>query len=150
MAARLRRLTPVLGLLLYSQAPAADLWSRPQASTLLSADEAFRLLPVTRKGDTLRLEWDVAPGYYLYRDRIEATETAPDAGHRLRLQLPPGAPHHDAHFGDVRVYRSGFVATAPGAAKATRIRVRYQGCADIGVCLPPVEQDVAVSDGTAP
>ncbi len=150
MGARVRRLTALLVAFLPLAVHAGgDPWARPTSPALLDADEAFRLLPLTRDGDRLRIEWDVVPGYFLYRDRIEITAMAPPGQRLTSVQLPAGEPYHDAHFGDVRVYRSGFVATAVGAAGVTRVRVSYQGCAAVGVCLPPQEKEIVIPVETA-
>jgi thiol:disulfide interchange protein DsbD len=146
----MRRLISTLALLAPLAVSAGDdLWSKPATTTVLDADEAFRLLPPTRDGDRLRIEWDVVPGYFLYRDRIDITALAPPNRHFASVQLPAGEPYHDAHFGDVSVYRKGFAATVTGAAGVTRVRVSYQGCAAVGVCLPPQVKEIAVPEQEA-
>lgn len=129
---------------------AADVWQKKHESPdLLPAEEAFRLDGVSRDGHALRVSWTIAPGYYLYRQRL-AFEPV-DSGARLgAAELPKGAPMHDDHYGDVEIYRESLSARLPLAGKAaapSRLRVRYQGCADAGVCYPPVTRIV---DVTAP
>lgn len=107
---------------------------------LLPVDEAFQLLPVERRGKTLHVEWNVAPGYYLYRDRL-AFELVGAGGARLgKILLPPGERVTDEHFGEVEVYR-GIVAADLAVRGALppglRVRLAFQGCADAGVCYPP-------------
>ena len=138
------------GTLAAAAARADALFGPPARQGPLTADQAFRVLPPQRNGDRLRVEWDIAPGYFLYRPRIEVLAAAP-AGRRLSaLALPAGLPYHDAHFGDTQIYRNDLVATATGAAGVQRVRVRYQGCADIGICYPPQDKELAVSSGDAP
>ena len=131
-------------------AAAVDLGRRVKgADALLSADEAFQLLAVRLDGDGLRLSWLIAPGYYLYRHRLaaEAVDGAA-APAPLALQLPAGRPAHDEHFGDVEIYTTALDARlplAPGTAVPKRLKLRWQGCAEAGVCYPPVTRTVDVA-----
>lgn len=117
------------------------------ADTLLTADEAFQLLAVRRDGDGVRVSWLIAPGYYLYRHRLAAE--AVDGGAALApLQLPAGLPKHDEHFGDVEIYVTavdGRLPLAAGSAAPKRLKLRWQGCAEAGVCYPPVTRTVDVA-----
>ena len=127
---------------------AADVWQKKHESPeLLPAEDAFRLDGVSRDGHALRVSWTIAPGYYLYRQRL-AFEPV-DSGARLgAAELPKGAAMHDEHYGDVEIYRESLSARLPIAAKDApplRLRVRYQGCADAGVCYPPVTRVVDVA-----
>ena len=109
-------------------------------SDLLPVDEAFALTASAPQRDRIELAWAIADGYYLYRQRIsvEATAGGFDAG---TLALPRGEPHTDEFFGEVETYRGRVVATLPGVAApgsdTVTLKVKYQGCADLGVCYPP-------------
>lgn len=116
------------------------------ADALLSADEAFRLVSASRDGDGLRLSWLIAPGYYLYRHRLAAE--AVDGARLPELLLPAGTPRHDAHFGDVEIYTTTLDARLPlakGAAMPKQLKLRWQGCAEAGVCYPPVSRTVDIA-----
>ena len=125
-----------------SQARAID------ESQLLPVDEAFALQAIAPQRDRVELSWAIADGYYLYRHRIsvEVQDTGFGAG---ELQLPDGEPHHDEFFGDVETYRGTLRATLPGSAEpgaaAVTLKVRYQGCADLGVCYPPQTRMLTVA-----
>lgn len=135
---------------LFAGAPlagAADFtWTSPSSgATLLPAEQAFAMQPVTWVHGRMNLDWNIAPGYYLYRDRIKVSVPgdAPDAG---RLELPPAQPHEDQFFGKTHIYR-GHLATryVPPAGQFPRsIEVVVQGCADRGVCYPPLTRTIAV------
>ena len=43
----------------------------------LDPEEAFRLAVTPEGPDRVRLHWTIAPGYYLYRDRIKVATTTP-------------------------------------------------------------------------
>lgn len=111
---------------------------------LLPVDQAFAL--TTRaEGDGIVLRWAIAPGYYLYRHR---TSVQADAGfHAGALQMPRGKAHTDEFFGRVETYHDELVARLPGQARAaqTVLTVRYQGCADAGICYPPQTRRVTVA-----
>ncbi|MGH8446933.1 MAG: protein-disulfide reductase DsbD N-terminal domain-containing protein [Solimonas sp.] len=133
-------------------AAAATLERRPALDELLPAAQAFDLMPVERRHGTLHLSWNVAPGYYLYRQRIRVEALAPSDVAVQAIRLPAGIDHVDEHFGTVQIYRGLLEAEVPlraaakgSAPQALRLRVTFQGCADIGVCYPPqtVTQTIA-------
>lgn len=117
-------------------------------SRLLPVDQAFVLQASAPQRDRIELSWQVADGYYLYRHRtsVEVQGTGFIPG---ELQFPPGERHHDEFFGDVETYRGRLQATLPGRAGAgattVALKIRYQGCADLGVCYPPQTRTLAVA-----
>lgn len=116
----------------------------------LSADEAFRPLPPMLKGDQLKLEWDIAPGYYLYRSRVAVSVVDPAKGHLGALSMPKGEAHHDERLGDDEIYHNDLTANATGASGIKRVKLHYQGCADAGLCYPPQEKEFDVSADNTP
>ena len=140
-------LLPLL-LSLAAPADALDLSRTPQGGTeLLSAEQAFQLVSANRDADGVRLSWVIAPGYYLYRQRITAEPVDGDAG-LAALVLPKGTPKHDEHFGDVEIYTTAVDARLPvakGARAPNRLKLRWQGCAEAGVCYPPITRVVDVT-----
>lgn len=138
-----------LGLLLLTTAAVADSLLQPKgkASSLLPVDQAFQFQGATQKGNEIALDWSVAPGYYLYGHTLKVTVDAPANAPFSGPSLSKGELLNDAEFGNVEVYRGVMKAklTLPADAAAPRtLRVRYQGCADIGVCYPPQTRIVAV------
>ena len=113
---------------------------------LLPVDEAFGLTAQARDRDRVEISWKIAPGYYLYRHR---TTVKADAGFAAEaLQMPAGKKHHDDFFGEVETYRERLTAVLPGKADdgtdTVTLEVRYQGCADAGVCYPPQKRSIKV------
>jgi thiol:disulfide interchange protein DsbD len=112
---------------------------------LLPAEQAFRLSGRAIDARTVEARFNVADGYYLYRDKLRfAVDPAPaSAG---KPELPPGKPHEDEFFGKVTIYRGLAVVRIPVAAAAAgqdlTLVVDSQGCADAGVCYPPQVQRV--------
>ena len=108
---------------------------------LLPPEQAFRFSARALDAGTVEARFDVADGYYLYRDKIRFSV----ASRRRRRSAPPRSPpasvKHDEFFGDVETYRGEVVVRLPLVdAKAGQPLVLVadsQGCADAGVCYPP-------------
>src|SRR5687768_8470985 len=112
---------------------------------LLPVDDAFALRAEASSPDRIEIRWRIADGYYLYRHRIAVQA---DAGFAAQpLQLPSGEVHEDEFFGKVETYRQALTAVLPGAANARQatLKIKYQGCADAGICYPPQTRSVTVA-----
>lgn len=130
--------------------------SAVEATDLLPPDEAFRLTARAGTDQGLELRWEIAEGYYLYRDRVRVKLTGPERVALGEPAFPPGKVKQDPYFGDAEVYYSALQVLAPLRAagdppSAIEIEASYQGCADAGVCYPPVTRTLTVAlDGAAP
>jgi len=83
-----------------------------------------------------RCRFRIAPGHYLYRDRLLLTDAA---GVPLQAQLPPGDVYDDPEFGRVAVLRGDQDIHLPVPARpGATIGLRYQGCAQGRLCYAPV------------
>src|SRR5688572_24011602 len=114
-------------------------------NNLLPVEEAFVLDAKATASDRITLRWKIAPGCYLYRHQLKVQA---DAGFAAQaLQIPAGEAHDDEFFGRVETYRDTLSVIVPGQAHAasTTLKVRYQGCADAGICYPPQTRSVAVA-----
>jgi len=117
----------------------------PLANTddLLPADQAFVMNARFDKANELTVGWQIAPGYYLYKDKLAIrAEGKIDLG---RAALPEGVPHKDDNFGDVHVFRDYVEIKVPFAraspdALDVKVTAAYQGCKDDSICYPPGEQ----------
>jgi thiol:disulfide interchange protein DsbD len=117
---------------------------------ILDADQAFQLTVSAVDPVTLEARWIIAPGYYLYRDKFKLILA--DGGETTisRIDIPPGEPKEDPYFGRQAVFHHEAVLVAhlrrePGGAQTLRIKADYQGCAEVGVCYPPLSQTVTVA-----
>ncbi|MCI0511560.1 thiol:disulfide interchange protein DsbD [Chromohalobacter marismortui] len=100
----------------------------------LSAEQAFSL-SLSHKNDKLVAQWDIAPGYYLYRKRFQvATEEG-----AVTPDLPEGETIEDEYFGRSEIYRYAVTLRAV-LGDADRVTLTWQGCADAGLCYPPQRQ----------
>jgi thiol:disulfide interchange protein DsbD len=112
---------------------------------LLEPEQAFRFSARALARDAIEVRFDIAEGYYLYRERFKFA--AQDA--RLgRAEFPAGERKKDEFFGDTEVYRKELrirLPVQPGAADPLRLVVTSQGCADIGVCYVPMESQATLA-----
>lgn len=114
----------------------------------LAPEQAFRLEVVQDAGSArLGLNWRIAPGYYLYRDRL--TVKAPTGQILGEIVRPPGERKSDPNFGEVEVYHDT-VALQVDTRAATSVEVGWQGCAEAGLCYPPQLQTVALAPPASP
>lgn len=131
-------------------APAANI-----APELLESERAFQLSARRQNSKTIELQYKIAEGYYLYRGRFKFAVEPPASAKLGKAMLSKGKMKQDATFGRVETYRDSVrillpiasighgdthVATAP-----LRLRITSQGCADAGVCYPPLQQTVTIA-----
>ncbi len=112
----------------------------------LTVEEAFQLTATSESANEIKLFWNVADGYYLYKKRISVISN--DAGVTIgELNLPAGKNQHDEFFGDVEIYEHSLDVTVPISANSNTVEliVGYQGCAHAGLCYPPVKKTLSVS-----
>lgn len=110
------------------------------------ADEAFRL-DVDRAADrSLILTWTALPGHYLYRESLKAQR---QDGTQLALSTEAGEQKDDPNFGLTEIYHGQTQAriTASDAPATGTLVVTYQGCAEQGVCYPPIVKNVDLATG---
>ena len=102
--------------------------------------------------NTLQLNWRIADGYYLYKERIKVVPTGATQSIGA-LVLPKGESHTDEYFGTQEIYRQsvdGTFSVPPSNAKTVEVKVTYQGCADAGLCYPPETKTITISLEDAP
>ena len=112
----------------------------------LPPDQAFRFSASADGAQRIHLSWAIAPGYYLYRDRIHVTSNAP-AVQIGATEFPPGVVKQDDYFGKQVTYHNALVATVPitrASGGVVPLTVIYQGCAEAGLCYPPVTRTVSI------
>ncbi len=122
--------------------------------TPLEPEQAFQLTSVrVVEPGLLEVRWQIADGYYMYRDRFKFS-AEPTTVKLSAAQLPPGDLHDDPNFGKVETYRHEVKALLPFEAPAGMagwvLKTRSQGCADIGVCYPPLPQQANVEMVASP
>jgi thiol:disulfide interchange protein DsbD len=113
----------------------------------LPPEKAFRLTAAARGNDAVQLDWVIAPGYYLYRDRIKIAD---DSGRIGSAQFPEGQTKQDEYFGKQVVYHQELQVAVPllkpaNGAGSLPLHVTYQGCAEAGLCYPPITQALSIA-----
>lgn len=120
------------------------------ADELLPADTAFRLSVEKESADSIVLGWQIAEGYYLYRNKF-AFQSTTEGVRTENPEIPRGKTKHDDYFGDVEVHREKIEIVLPVAFQKSTpaefgIVATYQGCADIGVCYPPIRKELTLNN----
>ena len=122
---------------------------KPSGDEFLQPDQAFRFDALADGADRARLNWEIAEGYYLYRTRIKVSTPSRQA--QLGApQMPGGEFKTDEYFGKQEIYHHELAATVPvaragGGAFELPLEVTYQGCAEAGLCYPPITKRVSVT-----
>ncbi|MEE8287541.1 MAG: protein-disulfide reductase DsbD, partial [Gammaproteobacteria bacterium] len=125
----------------------------------LDPDVAYQLRSEVEDVDTIVAHWQIADGYYLYRDKFRFTLADGSDVALGNPELPAGKIKNDEFFGRMEVYYHDVVARVPierlaRGATTVALDVVYQGCADAGLCYPPITKRVnltlPVSHGTGP
>ncbi|MEO1766635.1 protein-disulfide reductase DsbD [Thiobacter aerophilum] len=115
---------------------------------LLEPEKAFAFSARALDAATLEIRYRIAEGYYLYRDKFRF-EVEPKSIALGTPQLPPGKVKQDEFFGRVETYRGTLtfklplVRPAPG--QTLTLKSISQGCADVGVCYPPLAQTIKLT-----
>lgn len=123
------------------------------AAEPLSPAQAFIFSARALDAHTLEARWQIADGYYLYRNKFSFRLMADPVGEKTRsasagelgiAQLPPGKMKQDDLFGAVEIYRQEVTVRLPLTATTNAdtphtitLQAVAQGCWDGGICYPP-------------
>lgn len=124
------------------------LCSFANAEDLLPPSVAFKPTARALDGQTIEVRFEIAKGYYLYRDKFRFT--AEPASVQLGTPvLPEGKEKDDLNFGKVAVFYKEVRIRLPVERNSSGVlplvlHITSQGCADIGVCYPPQKQTVSL------
>jgi len=114
----------------------------------LPVDQAFKLTVKSLHDNTVVLNWQVAPGYHLYKDRFNFSLALPKNADIGQVNFPKGLPKHDDILGDYEVYTGSLDLNVPlkNIQKGDgTLLVVYQGCSESNFCYPPVTKKVAMN-----
>lgn len=123
--------------------------SLAQQNELLPPEQAFALQAWV-EGDTVKAEYNIADGYYMYREAFQFNLDS-DGAILAAINVPDGETKHDEFFGDVEIYRKRVTITLPlqysenSKPSLINIKTAGQGCSDIGVCYPPLYQSLTLN-----
>ncbi|WP_428608513.1 protein-disulfide reductase DsbD [Sedimenticola sp.] len=126
-----------------------------EESDILTPDEAYQLSATVEQPDQLRLIWRIAEGTYLYQDKIRIELLNGEGVQIGPYRLPPAetkqnALKPDGSYGDLEVYHHEINLPLPlirsnRSASEIQLRVGYQGCAEAGVCYPPIRKTFSLA-----
>jgi thiol:disulfide interchange protein DsbD len=122
------------------------------AQDLLEPELAFQTTARLIKPNLIEVRYLTAPGYYLYRDRLSYM-LEPGVVLLGKPKLPAGKTKQDEFFGKQVIYRKLTVVTLPLSAAVEApltLTADLQGCADLGVCYPPVRRKFTLSPSGGP
>jgi thiol:disulfide interchange protein DsbD len=130
-----------------------------QNDELLKPEQAFQLTAKI-EGNSLIAEYDIATGYYMYRKSFKFDIETKGASFANPV-IPEGKVKRDEFFGEVETYRDSLRIELPflidglidglisdSSLITLRVKATGQGCADIGICYPPLDQLLIVSIGS--
>lgn len=110
------------------------------APTFLKVDQAFGF-EFEQKDGELIVKWDIEPGYYLYKKQFKtSTKNAVVA----EPSFPPHQQIEDEFFGLSDVFFEDMQMVYPiiQAQQDGSVKIRFQGCAEAGLCYPPTTKVV--------
>lgn len=116
----------------------------------LEPDKAFAFIADITDANTVTARWDIADGYYMYRDKLKVTLKEGPGVKLGKVVLPKGKIKHDEFFGKQEVYYQQAQVKVPlirsaNSAQDIKLHFSYQGCAESGICYPPINKTVALN-----
>jgi len=119
-------------------------------NALLPPEQAFEFFASVKDDRTLHVNWHIADGYYLYREKIQFELINADGVKLGTYDVPRGVPKQDEAFGQVETFHDKLdfdlpVIRSSQTAQNVTLQAKYQGCADRGVCYPPMSKKIDLS-----
>jgi len=123
-----------------------DLLRMDDDNEVLDPEVAFTMMPNSIVNGVASINWNIQDGHYLYKKRFSFKLISPDAATLGESKMAEGIWEEDAFFGKSEVYRGGTSVELPISLPENTtdavVRIGYQGCADIGICYPPIFKEV--------
>src|SRR5579864_8710166 len=103
--------------------------------TPLPIDKAFAFSVDVKNPHEVIAKWQIAKGYYLYRDRFRMTAIP---GTETQVQFPKGTMHQSIERGSYEIYTGQLeLPITLKSSESSQLIVHYQGCSEAGFCYPP-------------
>jgi thiol:disulfide interchange protein DsbD len=131
----------LLSLSFISQAQSTNaLAALQQGSQFLPVEQAF-VMDFRQQENKLQVSFTIADGYYLYKDKFKFVGIDAAFSHP---QYPKGVMITDEYFGESEVYFHQVVLDIPLSQLGSEamLKVRFQGCAEAGLCYPVQTLDI--------
>lgn len=115
----------------------------------LPAESAFKLAVSLDTKQHLTLAWRIAPGYYLYKDRLHLRLNSQSQIQLGAYAWPAGQLHQKGQGKTEIIYRDQLVLVIPLVAdqmhRQLSLDIKYQGCAEMGLCYVPIHKQLNVN-----
>lgn len=110
----------------------------------LPVEKAFNFSAQLASNNNIKLQWQIAPGNYLYQEHFDFKVLSPNTAKIGSVQFPPAQQKQDDVLGDIKIYKKNLVLNVPilNATDAVTLQVTYQGCSEQEYCYPPVTHTV--------
>jgi thiol:disulfide interchange protein DsbD len=122
------------------------------ADSFLEPELAFPISAKAIDRQNIELRFDVVPGYHLYRERFNARAEPADVV-LGELQIPRGLPDFDIALNkQVEIFKNAVTLILPltqAPQSEFKLIVGNQGCADKGLCYPPMERALKLTPTAA-
>ena len=107
----------------------------------LSPDDAFRINLNYIDDRNIQIIWDIEKDYYLYVGMFDFKLDG-NTNKIREISLPVGQKKVDEFFGEVDIYKTKVVIdlSFENPLNLTKLIVKYQGCAEAGLCYPPIKK----------
>jgi thiol:disulfide interchange protein DsbD len=118
--------------------------ARAAEDEFLEPTQAFQFSARPHDGKSVDVTFAIAPGYYLYREQFKFAADGASLGAPV---IPAGKVKFDETFQkNVETYRNAVTIVVPveQAGAEFRLVVTSQGCADAGLCYPPMQSAAAI------
>lgn len=117
-----------------------------EAPEFLPLKEAFQPT-VKLDGDKILIHWLIAADYYLYQSRFKFSVSDKSATLGDPIYSRKGKVKQDEFFGEVEVFYSDISIEIPilSANSAFELTMKYQGCAEAGLCYPPSKHKTQIA-----
>ena len=111
----------------------------------LPVEQAFVFEAEVLAPGKVEVFWQIADGYYLYRDKIKFLPSDDAKVELVTPSLPAGTPHEDEFFGTTDVYYNNLVIQFEYQSQTdSQLTIQYMGCAEAGLCYPPTKQKITL------
>lgn len=113
---------------------------------VLAPDAAFQVNVVAQDKHTVRADFTIAPGHYLYKERFGFEILSANAVIN-RSELPEGVAKDDPTFGVTEVYydyTTALLYLDEGASFPINLQITYQGCSASGLCYAPIRKTFTI------
>ena len=139
----------LLSITVWADSPIASLGGEEEEE-FLDPDVAFVVTAKQGSDNSIKTNWLIQDGYYLYKDKISVAPANESEITLGDIPLPEGKEKEDEYFGLIVSIDHEFNAEIPITKLAANTRAvdlifKYQGCAKAGLCYPPITKTIKVN-----